>query len=267
MEAALAPLDLAEIETRLGSAAPRFALTLLAQCASTNSLLLDQPPPDDARVHVVAAERQSAGRGRRGRGWDSPPGAGLTFSMLWRFPPGAPVPAGLSLVVGLAVARSLEKLGLPELQLKWPNDVLVCGGKVAGILIELLSEPGRPPAAVVGIGINVTAAPELGDRAALAATALARHRANLPSRSALLAALLGELAVLLDTYAAAGFAPFRGAWEQRNAFAGRVVTLLGEADVSEGVCLGVDDDGALRLATPDGTRRVLSGDVSLRPRA
>ena len=136
-------LDAGGVAEALGELAGVFSLEILPECDSTNSRLLDNPPSGDGRVHVLAAERQTAGRGRRGRAWQSWPGAGLTFSLLWRFAPAAHVPAGLSLVVGLAVARTLEELGVEGVALKWPNDVLIQGKKLAGILVELSSGRGR----------------------------------------------------------------------------------------------------------------------------
>lgn len=248
----------------LGPLGREFALQVQAECASTNSQLMDAPPADDGRVHVVVAERQTAGRGRRGRQWQSWSGGSLTFSSLWRFAPGAPVPAGLSLVAGLAVVRALEKLGLQGLQLKWPNDVLVNGSKLAGILVELQPGRGRTPAAVVGIGINL----RLPDDAQIpdqpAVTDLARHLDPPPSPEALLAAVLTELHLLFDTYAAAGFTALRGAWQQRNAFADLPVRISGEGVDVVGVCIGVDEDGALLVRNEKGVERILSGEVSLR---
>ncbi|HJV27400.1 MAG TPA: biotin--[acetyl-CoA-carboxylase] ligase [Aromatoleum sp.] len=248
----------------LGPLAGEFGLQVRAECASTNSELMDAPPADDGRVHVVVAERQTAGRGRRGRQWQSWSGGSLTFSSLWRFAPGAPVPAGLSLVAGLAVVRALEKLGVQGLQLKWPNDVLVNGSKLAGILVELQPGRGRTPAAVVGIGINL----RLPDDAYIpdqpAVTDLARQLDLVPAPEALLASVLTELHILFDTYAAAGFAALRGAWQQRNAFADLPVRISGEGTDVVGICTGVDEDGALLVRTEQGLERILSGEVSLR---
>ena len=248
----------------LGPLTGAFGLQVLAECASTNSQLMDAPPPDDGRVHVGVAERQTAGRGRRGRQWQSWADGSLTFSSLWRFAPGAPVPAGLSLVAGLAVVRALEKLGVQGLQLKWPNDVLVNGSKLAGILVELQPGRGRTPAAVVGIGINL----RLPDDACIpdqpAVTDLARHLDAVPSSEALLAAVLAELHALFETYAAAGFGALRGAWQQRNAFADLPVRISGEGREVVGTCIGVDEDGALLVRSDHGVERILSGEVSLR---
>lgn len=259
-----APLNAAAIQQQLGDLAGTFDVQVLDECASTNSVLMDATPADDGRIHVIVAERQTAGRGRRGRQWQSWPGGSLTFSTLWRFAPAAPVPAGLSLVAGLAVVRALEILGVQGLQLKWPNDVLVHGHKLAGILVELLPGRGRTPAAVVGIGINLhlPAGTRIPDQPAV--TDLGEHLATLPDRNRLLAAVLTELYALFDTYAAAGFPALRGAWQQRNAFADLPVRITGDGNEMTGICAGVDDDGALLLRTDTGLTRILTGEVSLR---
>jgi BirA family biotin operon repressor/biotin-[acetyl-CoA-carboxylase] ligase len=265
MPSAVLPLSIDAIRRHLGSHAAAFDLQVVAECASTNTLLASAAAPDDGRTQVLVAERQTAGRGRRGRSWLAWPGASLTFSVLWRLPPGGLRPAGLSLVAGLALAVAMEKLGVAGVQLKWPNDVLVHGRKLAGILVELHTGGARAPAAVIGIGVNIALPPEavIPDQPAVAS--LADCLAVAPDRNRVLAAILSELQALLDLYAVAGFAALREAWEQRHAHAGLAVRILGEgaADL-DGVCQGVDEDGALLLRTEAGLRRVLSGDVSLR---
>lgn len=257
-----------ELARRLGPLAHAFAIEWVECCDSTNARLVAAPPADDGRVHVLVADRQTAGRGRRGRQWLSWQGASLTFSLLWRFAPGAPAPAGLSLAAGLALARALEGLGAGSVQLKWPNDVLLHGEKLAGILVELLPVRGRPPAAVIGIGLNLhlPADADVPGRAGITDLARALEAAP-PSPPAVLAAILTELHHLFDTYAVAGFPALRGAWEQRDAFAGLPVAIAGEGTTMHGTCAGVDDDGALLLRTDSGMQRVLAGDVSLRPLA
>ena len=259
------PLSADAIRQHLAARAASFDVQVVAECPSTNSVLMGAASSDNGRVPVLVAERQTAGRGRRGREWLAWPGASLTFSLRWRFPADAPVPAGLSLVVGLALALVVEKLGLTGVQLKWPNDVLVDGRKLAGILVELV--PGRSgTSAVIGIGLNVALPPE-AVIPGQPAVSLADCLAAAPDRNKLLAQILAELQDLLDLYSVAGFAALRGGWEQRHAYAGRPVCILGEGAPVEGVCQGVDEDGALLLATDAGLRRVLSGDVSLRERA
>ncbi len=149
-------------------------------------------------------------------------------------------------------------------QLKWPNDLLIYGDKLAGILVELTQIRGRPPAAVLGIGMNVRLPVDAMIEGQPGITDLAAHLPTPPERNRVLAAILTELSQLLDTYATAGFPALRGAWEQRNAFADLPVRIFGEGRELIGQCIGVDDDGALLLDTDEGRVRVLSGEVSLR---
>ncbi len=258
--------DLAALAAALGSFAMAFDIRWVEECASTNSALLEAPPENDGRVYVLVATRQSAGRGRRGRQWLAWPGASLTFSALWRFAPDALAPAGLSLAVGLAVARALEKLGTPAVTLKWPNDVLVHGRKVAGILVEVSPERGALMA-VIGIGLNLRLPADavIPGQEGDGVTDLARELAEPPSREALLAAILSELHPILTIYASTGFALLRKAWQQRNAFADLPVRVSGGGVDVTGLCLGVDEEGVLLVHSSEGTHRVYAGDVSLRP--
>ncbi len=259
-----ATLSPADFIAALGEHADAFDLRRVDRCASTNSMLVEHIPADGGRIPVLVADHQTAGRGRRGRQWCSWPEGSLAFSALWRFADGAPAPAGLSLAAGLALARALENLGAEGVQLKWPNDVLIHGGKIAGILIELLPGRGRVPAAVIGIGVNLRLPADAAIPGQSAVTDLYRELGRDVTRPALLAAILRELRHLLATYAAAGFPALRGAWQQRNAFAGLPVRIDGENTHLTGLCVGVDDDGALLLDTGDGVQRILSGELSLR---
>lgn len=257
------PLSVDAIRQHLGPRAAAFDLQVVAECPSTNTGLAAAVVPADGRVPVLVAERQTAGRGRRGRSWLAWPQASLTFSVLWRFPSGTLRPAGLSLVAGLALAVAVEKLGVAGVQLKWPNDVLVAGRKLAGILVELHTGGDRTPAAVIGIGINIALPPGVvipGQEAISLADCLGAA----PDRNRVLAAVLADLQYLLELYAVAGFAALREAWQQRHAYTGQTVRILGEGAVLEGLCQGVDEDGALLLSTAAGLQRVLSGDLSLR---
>jgi BirA family transcriptional regulator, biotin operon repressor / biotin---[acetyl-CoA-carboxylase] ligase len=257
------PLSADRIRQLLGERAASFDVQVLAECASTNTALMG-PQPADGRVPVLVAERQTAGRGRRGRNWLSWPEASLTFSVLWRFQAGAPLPSGLSLVVGLAVAVALENLGVQGVQLKWPNDVLIAGRKVAGILVELQSGRDRTPAAVIGVGVNIALPAEAAIPDQPAVTALAACLPYTPDRNQVLATILASLQDLLDLCGVAGFAALRDAWQQRHAHAGLAVRIMGEGATTEGICQGVDQDGALLLLGATGTQRILSGEVSLR---
>lgn len=260
-------IDPSRIAALLGPAARRFNVEAIAECPSTNSLLLARTAvPSGA---VVVADRQTAGRGRRGRQWKSAQddaAASLTFSLLWRLPPGIS-PAGLALAVGLALTAATDRLGAPGVMLKWPNDLLADAGeglgKLGGILIELTG--GRDGmAAVIGIGLNL-ATPDLapGEPRAVGLNALGAKLET--DRHRLLATVLQSLLPILDGFSAAGFAPLRASWEARNAFAGQIVRLIEDGgNETYGRCLGVDEDGALRVDTDRGVVRWLAGDVSLR---
>ncbi len=254
-------LDLAVIVRALGAESCRFDVDLLDACPSTNAELLGRAEAGAGAGTVIVARRQTAGRGRQGRPWFSAPGASLTFSLLWRFAPGA-APVGLSLAAGLAVAQAIEKVAVDRaapIRLKWPNDLLMGGKKLGGILIELA--PGAPHAAVIGVGLNLRLPADLP--AGLKAQSAALDGAIDPN--VLLAAILTELREALEVFAAGGFAPLRAAWLARHAFQDAPVHLLSEfAPPREGICRGVDTDGALLFEAAGRIERILSGEISLR---
>jgi BirA family biotin operon repressor/biotin-[acetyl-CoA-carboxylase] ligase len=255
----------ARVQRELAADAPRFALEVVAECASTNDELAAMPLCDDDRIAVLVAQRQHAGRGRRGRVWHGD--GGLTFSCAWRIPDDAPPPTALSLAVGLAVAEAVTRLGVASVALKWPNDVLVGEHKLAGILIELVSGQRRACRAIIGIGLNVATVPVLPHDDARTPTALAQHLSEAPDPAHVLAVVLRCLAARLEAFAAGGFGAMREDWQRYDTFAGRTVCVEGDGSRRVGRCDGVDADGALRLATGDGFERVLSGELSLRPAA
>jgi len=240
------------------------AVEVVAQTGSTNADLL-------ARASILAApllliaEHQSAGRGRAGRSWLSSPEGSLTFSLAWRFDGGPQALLGLPLAVGVALADTLGTLG-QQVQLKWPNDVLKDGDKLAGILIETQSAPGGGTWTVIGIGLNLLMPDEMEAQ-------LGRSAAGMPwlarmDRDALMAALLDGLADCLREFTARGFAAFSARWNLRHAWQGETVVLLDGGVVRhEGRAAGVDDSGRLLLDTDEGRITVMAGDVSLRVKA
>ncbi|WP_242463408.1 biotin--[acetyl-CoA-carboxylase] ligase [Rhodocyclus tenuis] len=264
-------IDPVRLSALLGRARGRVDAEVLAECDSSNSVLLERAAHGAPSGAVVIAERQTAGRGRRGRVWRAAAGDSLTFSLLWRFGGDISRLAGLSLAVGVALARALESCGVRGVALKWPNDLLLDGGKLGGVLIELASERGAT-AAVIGIGINLQP-PLSNDGFALPAASLAGAGFT-PDCHVLLAALLDSLIATLDVFVADGFAALREDWQARHVWQGLPVRLLDSANgenaaatvtLAEGICLGAAADGALILATADGgQQRFLVGDVSLR---
>ena len=251
--------DLSVLVQALGADARYFDAELLPECASTNALLLARAEAGAPSGTVIVAERQTAGRGRRGRAWLSAPGDSLTFSLLWRFAPRT-LPQGLSLAAGLAVTQALTKLGVGDTALKWPNDVMKGGRKLAGILVELV--PGAPYAAVIGIGLNLKLPAAMPEE--LRAISAALDTDVEPNN--LLAAILSELKTTLETFARHGFGALREAWRARHAFEDAPIRLLADfASPRAGICRGVDRDGALLFECDGRIERVLSGEVSLRP--
>lgn len=260
------PVDLlsaADIFTAAGAAARQVNLEIVDSCPSTNTLLMERARAGAPHASVIACELQLAGRGRLGRSWQSGLASGLTFSLLWRFGSGTSSLAGLSLAVGVAVARALDRAGVGGVQLKWPNDIVHGGRKLAGILIETSGEANGPSAAVIGVGINTQLDPALRDAIDQAVIDVASLADPAPARSALLGLLLAELASLLAAFSRQGFAPFRDEWQQRHAHQNQRVSLCmsGQPAVN-GEALGVAEDGALLLGSARGVERIVSGDLS-----
>jgi BirA family biotin operon repressor/biotin-[acetyl-CoA-carboxylase] ligase len=243
-----------------------YALDLRDSVDSTNTCLLALAQQGQVHKSVLAAETQTGGRGRRGRAWLGLLGGSLTFSLLWRFQRPLTGLSGLSLVVGLALARSLRTLGAADVGVKWPNDVLLSGRKLAGILIEIQGDVLSGATAVIGIGVNVRADSGLADQAGQPVADLAEALGELPDRNALLVAILAELATLLPEFDAQGFAPFAEPWQAMHVWQGQRVQVINAAGtLTQGKALGVDAQGALLLETEAGVQLVHSGEVSLRP--
>ncbi|HET6554813.1 MAG TPA: biotin--[acetyl-CoA-carboxylase] ligase [Dyella sp.] len=215
-------------------------------------------------LSIVLAETQSAGRGRRGRTWLSPPGLNIYLSCLKRFDAGFAALSGLSLAVGVIVMRTLEALGIDGAGLKWPNDVLSGDGKLAGILVELSGEYQGPCAAIIGVGLNVRLTSALREQAGQPVNDLASLAAgDAPDRNRVASALIGALAEGLIQFEREGFAAFVGEYAQHDLLLGKALRVQGAAD-THGIGAGVDARGALLLETHDGLRAIDSADVSVR---
>ena len=251
-----------------GALLPPLAVEVVDQIASTSTELLRRMQRKDIHGTVLAAEWQTAGRGRRGRQWTAVAGGSLTFSIGWRFEQGAGFLAGLSLAVGVAVIRALEAEGLTGVELKWPNDLIHRHLKVGGILIELNGDALGPSTVVVGVGLNVRmpAAAKRGiEQPVSDLTAVAGRGAAPVDRNRLLARLIAELAMTLSAYADSGFPPFAAEWQRRHAYQGKPVRLLlPDGESVKGTVAGVDGAGALVLADGPRRARFLSGEISLR---
>ncbi|WP_189461756.1 biotin--[acetyl-CoA-carboxylase] ligase [Jeongeupia chitinilytica] len=232
-------------------------IDVVARTDSTNRRLLAAPVHGKALV----AEWQDGGRGRLGRRWLAQLGGSLMFSLGWRFEGGTAGLSGLSLAVGAIVAGALADAGVAAVRLKWPNDLLLDGAKVGGILIEISGDAMGPTDAVIGIGLNLIAPAAVTDQAC---AGLAGH-GLVPGRNALLAQLLTALESGLAEFTEHGFAPFKQRWESFSAWQGQQVELVApDGSRRAGVLAGLADDGSLRLTTDAGELVVHTGDLSLR---
>lgn len=265
-------LDLLDAEALRAALEPAVAASLarlevFTELDSTNQRLLDAPPRVGA-LDVCIAEFQTAGRGRRGRRWEAPLGSGIALSVGWQFAGVPAEPSALTLAVGVAVRRVLERVAGITIALKWPNDLVFDERKLGGILLELAAEAHGGAHVVVGIGLNVALPaallPSLCDwpRGAVdLQTALGRAA---PPRTVLAAALVNELAALLADYPTQGFGAYRTEWRSADFLRGRAVRVDESTGRSFGTALGIDADGALLVETDAGKRRVVAGDVSVR---
>ena len=255
------------LEARLKEASPELRLDVVDECPSTNTLLAERAAAGAPHGAVLVCEHQSAGRGRRGNLWVSRIGGSLAFSMLWRFAQGAGALGGLSLAVAVGAARALEQLGIRGVEVKWPNDLVLKGRKLGGILIELTGDVRGPSAAVIGVGINVRLDRPMRGRIGSPAADIAGHGGTAPTRTALLGALLPSIAESLARFSREGFVPFREEWLRLHAWRGRRVALsTAGRRVTEGKIVGIAEDGALMLASAKGVERFHSGELSLRLR-
>jgi BirA family biotin operon repressor/biotin-[acetyl-CoA-carboxylase] ligase len=218
-----------------------------------------------ADFSVVMAETQTAGRGRRGRSWLSPPGMNIYLSCLKRFDAGFAALSGLSLATGVIVLRALQALGIDGARLKWPNDVLADSGKLAGILVELSGEYQGPCAAVVGIGLNVRLTDALREQAGQPICDLAALAQGAPpDRNRVAVALITSLVEGLAQFEREGFAAFVDEYAQYDALRGVPLRVSGASGELDGVGAGIDARGALQLQTAAGLCGIDSADVTVR---
>ncbi|WP_225782164.1 biotin--[acetyl-CoA-carboxylase] ligase [Xenophilus sp. Marseille-Q4582] len=265
--ATLPPTDtqLQPLRAALAQAWPGLTLEWREEVDSTNVELMRRARAGDAAPVLLVAQRQTAGRGRLGRAWQSAqqahdPAASLTFSL------GLPLAprdwSGLSLAVGVSAAESLDPDGRAGVQLKWPNDLWAQQRKLAGILIETASLPAGHAAryVVIGIGLNIGERPGTDMRTPPAWVRQWQPGATpLSALQALAPALVDEVRRFED----AGFAPVLARFAARDALAGQDVHL---SDGREGRCEGVGPGGELRVRTTRGLEEISSAEVSVRPR-
>ncbi|MDM3870581.1 bifunctional biotin--[acetyl-CoA-carboxylase] ligase/biotin operon repressor BirA [Porticoccus sp. W117] len=249
----------------LPAAEPLLArLDILTTTDSTNSVVRQLAEEADASGCVVLAEQQTAGRGRRGRQWVSPFARNLYLSVAWGFEGGAAALEGLSLAVGVAVKRAVASLGISGAQLKWPNDILFNGKKVAGILLEMIGDPAGFCQVVVGIGINIDMPESKGADIDQSWTDLRRVSGQSVSRNQVVVALLNELLPMLASYQKKGFCHYREEWQGSDAFRGQPVELVMAKNSISGIANGVSETGAIGLLVEGEQRYFNGGEISLR---
>lgn len=239
------------------------SFAVLEEVDSTNRFLMEDEAFAGSGVHACVAEAQTAGRGRRGRAWVSPFGANLYLSVVRAFTTVPESLQGLSLATGVAVARAMSTLDVDGISLKWPNDILLGGRKLGGILLETSSPNAGPSRVVTGIGINVEMPDEVGADIDQPWTDLAAHDLY-PGRNRLASCVLAKLLVAQAQFIESGFEAFRRDWENLDALRDREVVLHAGSSSRSGTARGVDATGALLLEVDGRRERVLSGDVSLR---
>lgn len=258
-------LDLDRIREALPeSARPQLTdMHLYFETPSTQALALAVPAPAQG-VEVWLAEMQSAGQGRRGKSWLSPPLSGISCSLNRRFALSFAAMSGFSLACAVMLAESLQRQGVPAVQIKWPNDIWLHGRKCAGLLIQLRGEAHGPCDVTLGFGVNVNLDPQAAAGIDQPWTSLAGSGHADMDRNRLLAGLLQDLLAGFALYQTQGFAPFITRYRELDGLAGRPVLIDDGVRRVAGTARGVDETGALLVDCPEGRRRFHGGEVSVR---
>jgi BirA family biotin operon repressor/biotin-[acetyl-CoA-carboxylase] ligase len=264
-----APLDLLSedrILTHLGNAAEGMAarLHIHAEIDSTSSYLLSLAADQRHRA-ICVAEAQARGRGRRGREWVATPFRNILLSMAWRLEAGPAAITGISLAAGVAVIRALQRSGARGIGLKWPNDVVWNGRKLAGLLLDVQGEACGPSQVVLGLGLNVKIGEAEAARIDQPWVDLEEILDRPVDRNRLVATLFQELETMFTGFARDGLAGYREDWLDLHQFANKPVRVIQTEGVVEGRVEGIDDRGALLVRDAGGHTHVFhSGEISLR---
>jgi len=240
-----------------------YDLEIIDELDSTNCYMSGRALSGAASGCVVLAEHQTAGRGRNGRPWISPMAQNIYMSVLWRFRYSPQELSGLALIFGVAIARTLSEFGIDDVHLKWPNDVVWRGRKLAGVLIELVSEATGPCSAVIGIGLNINMDSREAARIDQTWVDLKSISHRPISRNQLAGSLItNSLAVLVD-FEQYRFNPFCEEWGRYDMLRGLTIRVNSSGSVISGVAEGVADDGALLLRCNGRQRKIYSGEAGL----
>ena len=214
---------------------------------------------------VCVAEYQSAGRGRRGRIWVSPYGHHLYFSQFWSFPQGMAQAMGLSLVVACSLVEVLKSFGVDNIGVKWPNDIYLNYKKLAGILIEMSGQADSECQLIIGIGVNMAMSEDQGKGIDQPWSDLS-SLTDMPNKTDLVIALHKQLKRDIQLFEREGLAAFKTRWQQADLFHSKEIRLLMGENHVDGICRGIDEQGAVLLETADGIQAYIGGEISLRAR-
>ena len=240
-------------------------LESFAAIESTNTYLMQQSGPESGMLSIALTANQTAGRGRHGKTWQSPPGSGLALSTAYTFATQPRDLPALTIAVGLAAIDALEDVGVGGVQLKWPNDLIAADSKLGGILTEAQKRDAREVTIVTGIGINMALGSgfelEAGDGPERKVTDLDALISPRPAFERLAAALVDRFAAAFSHFESKGFAGFASKWPDRDWLRGRSLVIETAERRIAGTGAGIAEDGALLLDEGGALRRVTSGTV------
>ena len=254
--------DLIQQQLNVRASADLSKIEILPVVDSTNRYLMAAMSQGRIDNRLVFAEQQTDGRGRRGRHWISPFGTNLYLSLLWHFNLSALELTGLGVAVAVALAEVLAPYSR-DIRIKWPNDILWQGRKLAGILIEMQTEANGPASAVIGIGLNLRMPVFASENIDQPWADLQQACGHSVPRNEVAAALINRLVETMNEYQCCGIQAFLPRWREYDVLKDRQVSVvLGEQPIS-GIARGVDDAGALLLEQADGIHRYMAGEVTL----
>ncbi|GAA6144660.1 bifunctional biotin--[acetyl-CoA-carboxylase] ligase/biotin operon repressor BirA [Thalassolituus maritimus] len=259
------PIELLDQPAIMSTVSQRLdCLELLLDVDSTNTYLFERASDHMGKRYAVFAEKQSRGRGRRGRQWISPFGRNIYLSLLVSFSGGMSALEGLSLAVGIAVEKAMGRLGIDGVGLKWPNDIYADGRKLAGILLEVTGEYNSHCQVVIGVGLNLSMSEGEAQEIDQPWVDLSSLRSGL-SRNQVAGTLLDELLSMVDTFQKEGFAPWQKYWSERDIYHNKDVVISSPIRDVEGIVKGVNRKGELMLRTDRGMEIITAGELSVRP--
>lgn len=257
-------LDTDSIRRQMRHAESLIGMESYLTIDSTNRYLMQQAAREVTGPFVVFAEHQTGGRGRRSRPWVSPFSGNIYMSLLWRFQQVPSELMGLSLAIGVAICRALTELGIMDLSLKWPNDILSQGRKLCGILVEMHGESNGPYAVVVGLGLNVYMNEEQSRPIEQPWIDLKRVLPGRIARNRIAATLTDRLIESMHQFESTGLASFIDEWRSLDAYRDKPVQMILTDQIIDGISRGIDNQGALLIEKNGKTMRFYSGEISLR---